>query len=48
MNAKVSLHNVLLIGGIAVLVILGARMASKTKLGSVPVLGQVLNVAGSA
>lgn len=48
MNVRLSLHNVVMIGAIAVLVILAARMASKTGLRNVPVVGQVVATAGTA
>lgn len=48
MNVRLSLHNVLMIGAIAILVILAARMASKTGLRNVPVVGQVVATAGTA
>ena len=48
MNLKPSLHNVVLIVGIAVLGILALRMASKTGLANVPVLGSVVKTAATA
>ena len=48
MNVRLSLHNVLMIVAIAVLGILVLRMASKTGLRNVPVLGQVLATGATA
>lgn len=48
MNLKPSLHNVILIVAIAVLGILALRMAGKTGLSNVPVLGSVLTTAATA
>lgn len=48
MNVKLSLHNVLMIGAIAVLFILALRMASKTRAASLPVVGSVLKTGATA
>lgn len=48
MNIRLSLHNVLLIVSVAVLGILLLRMASKTGLKNVPVLGQVVATGATA
>jgi hypothetical protein len=48
MNIRLSLHNVLLITAIAILGILLVRMAAKTGLGNVPVVGQVFKTAATA
>lgn len=48
MNIRLSLHNVLLITLVAVLGILALRMASKTGLKNVPVVGQVLSTGATA
>jgi hypothetical protein len=47
-NIRLSLHNVLLITAVAVLGILLLRMASKTGLRDVPVVGQVFATAATA
>jgi hypothetical protein len=47
-NVRLSLHNVLMIGIIAVLFILLLRMASKTGLKNVPVLGSVVATGATA
>lgn len=48
MNVRLSLHNVLMIGIIAILFILALRMASKTGLKNVPVVGSVVSTAATA
>lgn len=48
LNLKPSVHNVVLIIAIAVLGILLLRMASKTGLSKVPVVGSVLKTASTA
>ena len=48
MNVTPNLHNVVMIGVIAILVILAVRVAAKSPAGSVPVVGQVLRVGASA
>ena len=48
MNIRLSLHNVLLITAVAILGILLVRMASRTGLSNVPVVGQVLGTAATA
>ena len=48
MNIRLSLHNVILITAVAVLGILLLRMASKTAIGNVPVLGQVVKTGATA
>lgn len=48
MNIRLSLHNVLMIVAIAVLGILLLRMASKTGIRNVPVIGQVVATGGAA
>jgi hypothetical protein len=47
-NVRLSLHNVLMIVAIAVLGILVLRMAAKTGLRNVPVVGQVLATGATA
>lgn len=47
-NVKPSVHNVVLIVAIAVLGILLLRMASKTGLANVPVVGSVVRTAATA
>jgi hypothetical protein len=47
-NVRLSLHNVLMIGIIAVLFILAIRMASKTGAAQVPVLGSILKTGATA
>jgi len=47
-NVRLSLHNVLMIGAVAVLFILALRMAAKTGLRNVPVLGQVVATGATA
>jgi len=47
-NVRLSLHNVLMIGAIAVLVILTLRMAAKTGVRDVPILGQVIAIGATA
>lgn len=44
MNIRLSLHNVLLITAVAILGILLLRMASRTGIKNVPVVGQVVSV----
>jgi hypothetical protein len=48
MNVRLSLHNVIMIGAIAVLFILALRMASKTGLRNVPIVGQVVATGATA
>ena len=48
MNIRLSLHNVLMIVAVAVLGILLLRMASKTALRNVPVVGQVVATGAGA
>lgn len=48
MNIKPSLHNVVLIVAIAVLGILALRMASKSGLSGLPVVGSVLKTSATA
>jgi hypothetical protein len=48
LNLKPSVHNVVLIVAIAVLGILALRMASKTGLANVPVVGSVLKTSATA
>lgn len=48
MNVRLSFHNVLMIVAIAVLGILVLRMAAKTGLRNVPVVGQVLATGATA
>lgn len=48
MNIRLSLHNVLLITLVAILGILALRMASKTGIGDLPVVGQVFKTAATA
>lgn len=48
LNIRLSLHNVLMIVAIAVLGILLLRMASKTGIRNVPVIGQVVATGGAA
>jgi hypothetical protein len=48
MNIRLSLHNVLMIVAVAILGILLLRMASKTGLRDVPVLGQVVATGAGA
>jgi len=47
-NVRLSFHNVLMIVAIAVLGILVLRMAAKTGLRNVPVVGQVLATGATA
>lgn len=47
-NLKPSVHNVVLIVAIAVLGILALRMAAKTGLAGVPVVGSVVKTAATA
>lgn len=48
MNVSPNLHNVVMIGIIAILVILAVRLAAKSPAGSLPVVGQALRVGASA
>jgi hypothetical protein len=48
MNIRLSLHNVLLITAVAVLGILLLRVAAKTGVSNVPVLGQVIRTGATA
>lgn len=48
MNIRLSLHNVILIVAVAILGILLLRMAAKTGLRNVPVIGQVVGTAATA
>lgn len=48
MNIKPSLHNVIMVVAIAVLGILLLRMASKSGLSRVPLVGSVLKTASAA
>jgi hypothetical protein len=48
MNVRLSLHNVLMIGAIAVLFILALRAASKTGVRNIPVIGQVVATGAGA
>lgn len=48
MNLSPTVHNVVMIGIIAVLVILALRLAAKSPAGSLPVVGQALKVGASA
>jgi hypothetical protein len=48
LNIRLSLHNAILITAVAVLGILLLRMASKTALAGVPVVGQVIGTAATA
>lgn len=48
LNIRLSLHNVLLITLVAILGILALRMASKTGIGDLPVVGQVFKTAATA
>lgn len=48
MNIRLSLHNVLLITLVAILGILALRMAAKTQLGEVPVVGSFLKTGATA
>ena len=48
MNVRLSLHNVLMIGAIAVLFILSLRMVSKTGVANLPVVGQVVRTGATA
>lgn len=48
MNIRLSLHNVLLITLVAILGILALRMASKTGLGGLPVVGSFVKTAATA
>lgn len=45
---KPSIHNVIVIGGIAVIFILVLRKLAQTGLANVPVLGQVLQLGAAA
>lgn len=48
MNVTPSVHNVVMIGIIAILVILAVRLAAKSPAGNLPVVGQALKVGASA
>lgn len=48
MNIKLNVHNVVLVGVIAVLFILAMRLAAKTAAGNIPVVGDVVKLAASA
>lgn len=48
MQIRLSLHNVLMIALVAILGILALRMAAKTGLGDVPVVGSVLKTGATA
>lgn len=48
MNIKPSVHNVVVIVAIAVIGILALRLASKSGLANLPVVGQVVKTAASA
>jgi hypothetical protein len=48
LNVKPSVHNFVLIAAIAILGILALRMAAKTGLGGVPVVGSILKTAATA
>ena len=45
---RANLHNLLMVGAMAILVILLLRKLAGTKLSSVPVLGQVVNLGAAA
>lgn len=48
MNITPNLHNVVMIGVIAILIILAVRLAAKSPAGNVPLLGQALRVGATA
>ena len=48
MNVKVSGHNVVVIGAVAVLVLLTLKLAAKTQLANIPLVGDVVRVGASA
>lgn len=48
MNIKPTVHNVVVITAVAVIGILLLRLAARTQLASVPVVGSVVKVAASA
>lgn len=48
MNISPNLHNVVMIGLVAILVILAVRVAAKSPAGKVPILGDALRVGSAA
>ena len=48
MNLSPTVHNVVMIGVIAVLVILALRLAAKSPAGNLPIVGQALKVGATA
>lgn len=48
MNIRLSLHNVLFVVAVAVLGILALRMASKTGVANLPVVGQIVRTGSTA
>lgn len=48
LNLKLNVHNVVVIGIIAVLFILAMRLAARTAVAGVPVVGDVVKLAASA
>ena len=48
MNIRLNAHNVVMIGVVAILVILAFRMAAKTQLGQLPIVGGAVRVAATA
>jgi hypothetical protein len=48
LNIKLNVHNVVLVGVIAVLFILAMRLAARTAVSGVPVVGDVVKLAASA
>jgi hypothetical protein len=48
LNIRLNIHNVVMIGVVAILVILAFRMAAKTQLAGLPIVGNVVRVGASA
>ena len=48
MNIRLNVHNVIMIGVVAILVILAFRMLAKTPVANVPLVGQAVRVGASA
>lgn len=48
MNVRLSLHNVLMVGAIAVLFILALRLVAKTGVRNLPIVGQVVATGATA
>lgn len=47
MQIKPSVHNAIIIGGMAIMVILLFKLAAQTRLGRIPVLGDAIKLGAS-